>query len=250
MWRTPTTPPDCWRRPPSGTSWVQRTCTRSSATGRASLGQCRLIIFHIVLCILSVLLMPACTKNSINLVQHITKNFFHLLCADGSGRSHDGLGDQGRESGNVSKGNKEFLQTRQLFLYFYILILFSPRLFRFAARTRGSRFSSRGPWRRRQRRPGRPEPRCVLCCNKIGERLRITIIGFKFYFLIQVIAAEGEQKASWALREASEVIAESSSALQLRYLQVRFFVSIQKNHLAQELTIHQIVCMEIVKNNS
>ena len=39
-------------------------------------------------------------------------------------------------------------------------------------------------------------------------------------FFLQVIAAEGEQKASKALREASEVIAESSSALQLRYLQV------------------------------
>ena len=38
---------------------------------------------------------------------------------------------------------------------------------------------------------------------------------------LQVIAAEGEQKASRALKEASEVIAESSSALQLRYLQVR-----------------------------
>ena len=37
----------------------------------------------------------------------------------------------------------------------------------------------------------------------------------------QVIAAEGEQKASRALREASNTIAESSSALQLRYLQVR-----------------------------
>ena len=37
----------------------------------------------------------------------------------------------------------------------------------------------------------------------------------------KAIAAEGEQKASRALREASEVIAESSSALQLRYLQVR-----------------------------
>ena len=36
----------------------------------------------------------------------------------------------------------------------------------------------------------------------------------------KVIAAEGEQKASRALREASDVIAESSSALQLRYLQV------------------------------
>ena len=38
--------------------------------------------------------------------------------------------------------------------------------------------------------------------------------------LFQVIAAEGEQKASRALRDASEVIAESSAALQLRYLQV------------------------------
>ena len=36
-----------------------------------------------------------------------------------------------------------------------------------------------------------------------------------------MIAAEGEQKASRALKEASEVIAESSSALQLRYLQAR-----------------------------
>ena len=35
-----------------------------------------------------------------------------------------------------------------------------------------------------------------------------------------MIAAEGEQKASRALREASSTIAESSAALQLRYLQV------------------------------
>ena len=44
----------------------------------------------------------------------------------------------------------------------------------------------------------------------------------------QVIAAEGEQKASRALREASNTIAESASALQLRYLQVRryFYVGV------------------------
>ena len=47
------------------------------------------------------------------------------------------------------------------------------------------------------------------------------ILAINFF---QVIAAEGEQKASKALREASEVIAESSSALQLRYLQVNIFV--------------------------
>uniref|UniRef100_A0A0M3IEI4 Transporter n=1 Tax=Ascaris lumbricoides TaxID=6252 RepID=A0A0M3IEI4_ASCLU len=36
---------------------------------------------------------------------------------------------------------------------------------------------------------------------------------------VQVIAAEGEQKASRSLQEAAIVIAESPAALQLRYLQ-------------------------------
>ncbi len=39
----------------------------------------------------------------------------------------------------------------------------------------------------------------------------------------KVIAAEGEQKASRALREASEVIADSPAAMQLRYLQVKLY---------------------------
>ena len=38
----------------------------------------------------------------------------------------------------------------------------------------------------------------------------------------KVIAADGEKRASKALREASNVIDESPSALQLRYLQVKF----------------------------
>ena len=37
--------------------------------------------------------------------------------------------------------------------------------------------------------------------------------------LPQVIAADGEQKAARALKQASETISESSSAMQLRYLQ-------------------------------
>lgn len=45
----------------------------------------------------------------------------------------------------------------------------------------------------------------------------------------KVIAAEGEQKASRALREASEVISESSSALQLRYFQTLNSISAEKN---------------------
>ena len=38
---------------------------------------------------------------------------------------------------------------------------------------------------------------------------------------MKVIAAEGEKKASQALREAADTISESPAALQLRYLQVR-----------------------------
>ncbi len=45
----------------------------------------------------------------------------------------------------------------------------------------------------------------------------------------KVIAAEGEQKASKALREAANVIAESSSALQLRYLQTLNSIAAEHN---------------------
>lgn len=44
----------------------------------------------------------------------------------------------------------------------------------------------------------------------------------------KVIAAEGEQKASRALREASEVIGDSPAALQLRYLQVKDGCALQR----------------------
>ena len=45
----------------------------------------------------------------------------------------------------------------------------------------------------------------------------------------QVIAAEGEQKASSALRAASEMITASPGALQLRYLQTLNSISAEKN---------------------
>jgi len=45
----------------------------------------------------------------------------------------------------------------------------------------------------------------------------------------KVIAAEGEQKASRALKEASLIISESPSALQLRYLQTLTAISAEKN---------------------
>lgn len=45
----------------------------------------------------------------------------------------------------------------------------------------------------------------------------------------KVIAAEGEQKASQALRNAAEVIAMSPQALQLRYLQTLNSIAAEKN---------------------
>ena len=45
----------------------------------------------------------------------------------------------------------------------------------------------------------------------------------------KVIAAEGEQKASRALKEASDIMAESPGALQLRYLQTLTSIAAEKN---------------------
>lgn len=45
----------------------------------------------------------------------------------------------------------------------------------------------------------------------------------------KVIAAEGEQKAARALKEASDILSQSSSALQLRYLQTLSQISDEKN---------------------
>ena len=58
--------------------------------------------------------------------------------------------------------------------------------------------------------------------------ISLLICSLFFTPFLQVIAAEGEQKASRALKEASEVISESSSALQLRYLQVRYPLALQR----------------------
>ena len=44
-----------------------------------------------------------------------------------------------------------------------------------------------------------------------------------------MIAAEGEQKASRALKEAADVIQESPGALQLRYLQTLNSISAEQN---------------------
>jgi len=46
---------------------------------------------------------------------------------------------------------------------------------------------------------------------------------------LQVIAADGEMRASKALREASMIIEQSPAALQLRYLQTLNSISSEKN---------------------
>jgi len=59
----------------------------------------------------------------------------------------------------------------------------------------------------------------------------------------KVIAAEGEQKASKSLAEASMVMEQSSSALQLRYLQTLNSISAEKNS-----TIIFPLPMDLIKN--
>ena len=55
------------------------------------------------------------------------------------------------------------------------------------------------------------------------------MISSSFPSPLQVIAAEGEHRASRSLRDAADVINESSSALQLRYLQTLTAISAEKN---------------------
>ena len=47
--------------------------------------------------------------------------------------------------------------------------------------------------------------------------------------MLQVIAAEGEMKASRSLKEAADVMNESPSALQLRYLQTLNSIAAERN---------------------
>lgn len=48
--------------------------------------------------------------------------------------------------------------------------------------------------------------------------------------VIQVISAEGEQRAARKLREAADVMDESPATLQLRYLQTLNTISAENNH--------------------
>lgn len=61
----------------------------------------------------------------------------------------------------------------------------------------------------------------------------------------KVIAAEGEQKASKALRNAAEVIAMSPQAIQLRYLQTLNSIAAEKNStIVFPLPIEMFSCFQ------
>ena len=50
-----------------------------------------------------------------------------------------------------------------------------------------------------------------------------------FKISLKVIAAEGEHKSSRALKNAADILSESSSAIQLRYLQTLNNIAAEKN---------------------
>lgn len=52
---------------------------------------------------------------------------------------------------------------------------------------------------------------------------------FLIFLCRQVVAAEGEQLAARALKEAADVITESPAAMQLRYLQTLTGIAAERN---------------------
>jgi len=61
----------------------------------------------------------------------------------------------------------------------------------------------------------------------------------------KVIAAEGEQKASKALKEAAEVISESPIAIQLRYLQTLTQIASERNSTIVFPIPLEVSCLKI-----
>lgn len=89
----------------------------------------------------------------------------------------------------------------------------------------------RGPWLLRRRQLVRPEQRSGSQEMCTAEHQQKSMCRHKRHraSCLQVIAAEGEMNASRALKEASLVIAESPSALQLRYLQTLNTIAAERN---------------------
>lgn len=101
-------------------------------------------------------------------------------------------------------------------------------------------------WQLKQKPHERLAQRYLSTCVALIDKSTLHSQFINFIAINQVIAAEGEQKASRALREASEVIGDSPAALQLRYLQVtikliRYPYSIaMMSRLLKQILFHHI----------
>ena len=100
--------PGCWPRPPSGIFWAPRTCTRFSATGTASLAQCRCVQCYSGDTFYG---ETSCQVATLQLLAGILRYCKFLLCADCAGRGYSFLGHQGGEGGNVSSIENFFIVT-------------------------------------------------------------------------------------------------------------------------------------------
>ena len=82
-------------------------------------------------------------------------------------------------------------------------------------------------WPLRQRLLARPELKLLQL--KVCIYRNICLQFLFTVFVYNCLFFSGEQKASRALKEASDIISESPAALQLRYLQTLTHISAEKN---------------------
>ena len=64
----------------------------------------------------------------------------------------------------------------------------------------------------------------------------------------KVVAAEGEQKASVALKAAADIISQSPTALQLRYLQTLTHIAAEKNSTIVFPVCYLIISLSLIIN--
>lgn len=65
-----------------------------------------------------------------------------------------------------------------------------------------------------------------ICFFVVFFYINLTLI---LRHILQVLAAEGEQRASRALKEAADIMSQSPAAIQLRYLQTLNSIAAERN---------------------
>ena len=120
-------------------------------------------------------------------------------------------------------GQTELPVTSYFLLLMHCLVSCCLQQRRQIARSASKSHGRRGRSCQRGQSQGIQKYKLLNQCINIYILVLLVIIQY-----MQVIAAEGEQKASRALREAAEIVSESPAAIQLRYLQVYHFRSFTK----------------------